>query len=127
MCKGNSVTAEHPNGSYSGELPGASPDPDVRELAQIPAVEVITRASVMLMSAAAEKLGLAVDGARYLDLDEARRLIDAYAGLLAAAQADLGVHRKPLQEGLQALQEAFREASIYPDEPGKGPGEKASR
>jgi 3-hydroxyisobutyrate dehydrogenase len=30
----------------------------VRELADVPAVEVITRAAVMLMSAAAEKLGL---------------------------------------------------------------------
>jgi hypothetical protein len=100
-------------------------DLTVRELAQIPAVEVITRASVMLMSAAAEKLGLAEDGEKYLDLDEARRLIDAYAGLFAAAQADLGVHRQPLRDGLKALQEAFREASIYPDEPGQGPGEKS--
>ncbi|HEY2042079.1 MAG TPA: DUF1844 domain-containing protein [Jatrophihabitans sp.] len=99
---------------------------EVRELAQIPAVEVITRASVMLMSAAAEKLGLAEDGERYKDLDEARRLIEAYAGLLAAAQADLGVHRQPLQDGLKALQEAFREASIYPDAPGQGPGEKSA-
>jgi hypothetical protein len=100
-------------------------DPTVRELAQIPAVEVITRASVMLMSAAAEKLGLAEDGEKYLDLDEARRLIDAYAGLFTAAQADLGVHRQPLRDGLKALQEAFREASLYPDGPGQGPGEKS--
>jgi hypothetical protein len=111
------VTAEHPI--------AAAADPTVRELAQIPAVEVITRASVMLMSAAAEKLGLAEDGDQYLDLDEARRLIDAYAGLLGAAQADLGVHRQPLRDGLKALQEAFREASQYPDEPGQGPGEKS--
>lgn len=102
-------------------------DPDVRELAQIPAVEVITRASVMLMSAAAEKLGLAEDGEKYLDLDEARRLIDAYAGLLRGAEADLGVHRQPLRDGLKALQEAFREASPYPDDPGQGPGEKSHR
>jgi hypothetical protein len=27
---------------------------------------------------------------------------------------------------LIALQEAFREASIYPDAPGQGPGEKSS-
>jgi hypothetical protein len=111
------VTAEHPI--------AADADPTVRELAQIPAVEVITRASVMLMSAAAEKLGLAEDGDQYLDLDEASRLIEAYAGLLGAAQADLGVHRQPLRDGLKALQEAFREASQYPDEPGQGPGEKS--
>jgi hypothetical protein len=100
-------------------------DPDsVRELAAIPAVEVITRAAVMLMSAAAEKLGLASDGELYLDLDEARRLIEAYAGLLAAAQADLGVHRQPLRDGLKSLQAAFAEASRYPDASGQGPGEK---
>lgn len=93
-------------------------------MAEIPAVEVITRAAVMLMSAAAEKLGLASDGQQYLDLDEARRLIEAYAGLFKAAQADLGVHRQPLREGLTALQEAFREASPYPDAPGQGPGER---
>jgi hypothetical protein len=108
---------------------GAGPDgfdPDaVRELAVIPAVEVITRAAVMLMSAAAEKLGLATDGEQYRDLDEARRLIEAYAGLLAAAQADLGVHRQPLRDGLKSLQAAFAEASIYPDAPGQGPGEKS--
>jgi hypothetical protein len=104
---------------------GSSTDAEIRELAQIPAVEVITRASVLLMSSAAEKLGLAEDGDQYKDLDEARRLIEAYAGLLGAAQSDLGVHRKPLMDGLSALQAAFREASIYPDEPGQGPGEKS--
>jgi hypothetical protein len=33
-------------------------DPPVREIADIPAVEVITRSAMLLMSAAAEKLGL---------------------------------------------------------------------
>jgi hypothetical protein len=99
----------------------------MRELAQIPAVEVITRAAVMLMSAAAEKLGLAPDGERGLDLDEARKLITALAGLLAASQDQLGLHRQPLRDGLRTLQQAFREASSYPDEPGEGPGEKYLR
>lgn len=95
-----------------------------RELAEIPAVEVITRAAVMLMSASAEKLGLAPDGEPHLDLDEARRLITALAGLIAAAQDTLGMHRQPLRDGLKTLQAAFREASAFPDEPGQGPGEK---
>jgi Domain of unknown function (DUF1844) len=122
----NSPAAEHDGGAEPGGIQsgGAEPGgPEVRELATIPAVEVITRASVMLMSAAAEKLGLAEDGERYLDLDEARRLIEAYAGLLGAAQADLGVHRQPLVSGLRSLQQAFRDASSYPDQPGHGPGE----
>ena len=132
MCQATSVTADDPIPAPPPILPTdpmsmepVDADAAVRELAQIPAVEVITRASVMLMSAAAEKLGLAEDGERYKDLDEARRLIDAYAGLLGAAQADLGVHRQPLRDGLKALQGAFREASPYPDAPGQGPGEKS--
>jgi hypothetical protein len=99
-------------------------DVAVRELAAIPAVEVITRAAVMLMSASAEKLGLAPDGEPHLDLDEARRLITALAGLVAASQEYLGVHRQPLRDGLKTLQDAFREASSFPDVPGEGPGEK---
>jgi len=99
-------------------------DVPVRELETVPAAEVITRAAVLLMSASAEKLGLAPGGEPNLDLDEARRLITALAGLVAAAQADLGAHRQPLRDGVTSLQAAFREASRYPDEPGQGPGEQ---
>ncbi|WP_040807393.1 DUF1844 domain-containing protein [Nocardia concava] len=99
----------------------------VRELADIPAVEVISRAAVMLMSSAAEKLGLGeADPATspHLDLDEARRVITALAGLVTASVEYLGPHAGPIREGLQSLQRAFREASEYPDAPGAGPGEK---
>lgn len=102
-------------------------DVPVRELAAIPAVEVISRAAVMLMSASAEKLGLAPGEEPDLDLDEARRLITSLAGLLAASQEYLGPHRQPLRDGLRTLQNAFREASAYPDAPGEGPGEKFLR
>lgn len=105
----------------------SSPDPAVRELAQIPAVEVITRSAVMLMSAAAEKLGLSEpdpDESPYRDLDEARRLITALAGLVTASVEYLGAHAGPLRDGLKSLQLAFREASAAPEEPGHGPGEK---
>ena len=96
-------------------------------MADIPAIEVITRAAVMLMSSAAEKLGLAPDGEDLLDLDEARKLITALAGLIAASQDTLGIHRQPLRDGLKTLQTAFREVSAFPDEPGEGPGEKYLR
>jgi len=98
-----------------------------RELAEIPSVEVISRAAVMLMSAAAERLGLADDepgSSAHRDLDEARRLITALAGLVTASAEYLGAHAAPLRDGLQALQRAFRDASIVPDAPGQGPGEK---
>ncbi len=98
--------------------------PDVRELAEIPSVEVITRAGVMLMSAAAERLGLSGANAVHRDLDEARRLITALAGLITASAEYLGPHAAAMRDGLQALQRAFREESLVPDEPGSGPGEK---
>jgi hypothetical protein len=100
---------------------------NVRELADVPSVEVISRAAVMLMSAAAEKLGLAAedpDTAAERDLDEARRLITALAGLVTASVEYLGPHAGPVRDGLQTLQRAFREASTHPDAPGQGPGEK---
>lgn len=99
-------------------------EPPARELAEVPAIEVITKCAVMLMSSAAEKLGLAPDGEVYIDLDEARRLITALAGLLSASKDTLGVHRQPLMDGLKTLQNAFRETSVIPDEPGQGPGER---
>jgi hypothetical protein len=99
-------------------------DQPVRELATVPAVEVISRAAVMLMSASAEKLGLAPGEEPDIDLDEARRLITALAGLLSSSLEHLGPHREPLRDGLRTLQNAFREASVYPDAAGEGPGEK---
>ncbi|GAA5059599.1 DUF1844 domain-containing protein [Nocardia callitridis] len=102
-------------------------DSSVRDMADIPAVEVISRAAVMLMSSAAEKLGLAdddPDNSERRDLDEARRVITALAGLVTASIEYLGPHAGPIRDGLQSLQRAFREASAQPDAPGKGPGEK---
>jgi len=101
--------------------------PNIRDLADIPAVEVISRAAVMLMSAAAEKLGLSAESPEdspHRDLDEARRLITALAGLVTASAEYLGPHAGPLRDGLKSLQLAFREGSAAPDEPGQGPGEK---
>ena len=100
---------------------------EARDLADVPAAEVVSAVAVHLMSAAAVKCGLTDEGAATLDLDEARKLITALAGLLAAARPDLGIHAAPLLDGLQALQAAFREASPYPDAPGEGPGERLLR
>ncbi|HVF04707.1 MAG TPA: DUF1844 domain-containing protein [Frankiaceae bacterium] len=96
----------------------------VRDIADVPAAEVITTCAVNLMSAAAVKLGLAENGEALRDLDEARRLIEALAGLVDGASGTLSFHAAPVKDGLTSLQRAFREASRFPDEPGKGPGEK---
>jgi hypothetical protein len=108
----------------SGVADAPEVDPRTRDLAEVPAVEVISATAVHLMSAAAVKLGLAPDGEHLRDLDEARRLITALAGLITASVEYLGIHAGPLRDGLQSLQRAFREASPYPDEPGRGPGER---
>jgi hypothetical protein len=109
----------------SADLAGQAPD--VRDLAEVPSVEVISRAAVMLMSAAAERLGLSAEppaSSPHRDLDEARRLITALAGLVTSSAEYLGAHAGPLRDGLSALQRAFREESAIPDLPGQGPGEK---
>jgi hypothetical protein len=101
-----------------------------RDIAEMPAVALIQTAAVHLMSAAAVKCGLAEDtdgapGAELTDLDEARKLITALAGLVTAAAPEIGSqHARSLRDGLRSLQLAFREASAYPDAPGEGPGEQ---
>ena len=118
----------------------------LRDIADVPAVEVVTTVALHLMSAAAVKVGLGsaaaaasdltadpVDGptngsangsADEIDLDEARTLISALAGLITASAPRLGTfHAAPLRDGLKTLQLAFREASPIPDAPGAGPGE----
>ncbi|HQY34521.1 MAG TPA: DUF1844 domain-containing protein [Actinotalea sp.] len=110
--------------SRTPELDGAT-----RDIAEVSAVEVISTAAVHLMSAAAVKCGLSPDtdgvrGADLTDLDEARKLIVALAGLVTASAPDLGSqHARSLRDGLRSLQLAFREASPYPDPIGQGPGE----
>jgi len=101
-----------------------------RDIAEVPAVEVVTTVAIHLMSAAAVRCGLAEDiseGAGQ-DLAEARILINALAGLIHASAPDLGsAHAGPLRDGLKSLQLAFREASAIPDDPEKGPGESLRR
>ena len=100
-------------------------DDAARDIAEVPAIEVINTVAVHLLSAAAVKCGLADDPEGQLDLDEARKLINALAGLITASAPDLGdQHARALRDGLRSVQLAFREASPIPDAPGKGPGEK---
>ncbi|MEB4615920.1 DUF1844 domain-containing protein [Leucobacter sp. M11] len=118
------------------ETPSTQPAPEsqdfaqeaqdaVRDIADVAAVEVITTACVHLLSAAAVKCGLADDPDTQTDLDEARKLINALAGLITAAAPEISdMHARSLRDGLRSVQLAFREASPIPDPIGKGPGEK---
>ena len=121
------MSTESPNPASADAAPESAAAQAARDIAEVPAIEVITTAAVHLMSAAAVKCGLAdePDAQEHLDLDEARRLITALAGLVTASAPDLGSqHAAPLRDGLKSLQLAFREASVVPDPPGQGPGEK---
>ncbi len=100
-------------------------DDATRDISEVPAVELINTVAVHLLSAAAVKCGLADDPGTQVDLDEARKLINALAGLVTAAAPEIGNHHAaPLRDGLRSVQLAFREASPIPDAPGQGPGEK---
>jgi hypothetical protein len=122
----------NPAGPAGTDAPdgAAAPGPDevdraVRDIGEVPAVEVITTVALHPMSAAAVKCGLGEEGDEALDLDEARKLINALAGLVVTSAPDLGTfHAGPLRDALKSLQLAFREASPFPDPPGQGPGEK---
>ena len=96
-----------------------------RDIADVPAVEIINTVAVHLLSAAAVKCGLSENGDDEIDLAEARKLIIALAGLITASAPELDDHHaRVLRDGLRSVQLAFREASPFPDAPGMGPGEK---
>ncbi|MGO1769633.1 MAG: DUF1844 domain-containing protein [Microbacterium sp.] len=108
------------------EVASANVD-EVRDIADVGAVEVLSTACVHLMSAAAVKLGLSEgrDADELVDLDEARKLINGLAGLVTAAAPEISdMHARPIRDGLRSLQLRFRELSTIPDAPGAGPGEK---
>lgn len=127
------MSAPPPNPGPGDPVPADGPaHAEIRDIAEVPAVEVVTTVALHLMSAAAVKVGLGAgdptlgveSSGEEVDLDEARTLITALAGLITSAAPRLGTfHAAPLRDGLRTLQLAFREASVVPDEPGQGPGE----
>jgi hypothetical protein len=122
-----SFAEEQENRAGTAEAAEQDVRQQMRDISEVAAVEVIVTSAVHLMSAAAVKCGLGhEENAEQLkDLDEARKLITALAGFVTAAAPEIGSqHAGPLRDGLRSLQLAFREASIIPDPPGQGPGEK---
>lgn len=98
---------------------------EIRDIADVPAVELINTVAIHLLSAAAVKVGLANDPDTEIDLDEARKLINVLAGLVTAAAPEISTHHAaPLRDGLRSVQLAFKEASPIKDAAGQGPGEK---
>ncbi|WP_371327859.1 DUF1844 domain-containing protein [Demequina sp. NBRC 110051] len=119
------MTSDMPRRFSFGDSEADASASAARDLAEVNAVELISTVSVHLLSAAALRCGLAEDGEQHQDLDEARTLINALAGLITASAPDLGdTHARALRDGLRSVQLAFREASVVPDALGEGPGEK---
>lgn len=117
------MTTPRPNATFADGKASQATAQATRDIAEVPAVEVISAAAIHLMSAAAVQCGLAEDAEP--DLDEARKLINVLAALVAAAGPEIGQqHARPLRDGLRSLQRAFAEASAIPDPAGQGPGEK---
>lgn len=117
--------SDHDAAEHDDRYPAHDVAQATRDIADVPAVEVITAAAVNLLSASAVKCGLADDPENQTDLAEARKLINALAGLITAAAPEISdSHARPLRDGLRSVQLAFREASPIPDAIGQGPGEK---
>jgi len=118
------AVAPHDAVDHDSVYPDEAVDAE-RDIAEVPAVEVINTVAVHLLSASAVKVGLADSPETQTDLDEARKLITALAGLVTASAPEVGdVHARALRDGLRTVQLAFREASPIPDAIGQGPGEK---
>jgi hypothetical protein len=129
------IPSDRPDGGAPAPTAPSAPEASdaVRDIAEVPAIELISTAALHLLSAAAVKCGLGhdepTDGSSgetsHVDLDEARKLITALAGLVTAAAPEVGnQHARLLRDGLRQVQLAFREASPVPDPPGQGPGER---
>src|SRR5699024_6033049 len=116
--------ADHHDIEHGADASGSE---RLRGSAEVAAVEGVRSACGERTSAAPVKVGLAEDeeSGQYQDLAEARKLINALAGLVTAAAPEIGnEHARSLRDGLRSLQLAFAESLPFPDAPGEAPGEK---
>lgn len=98
-------------------------DDMTRDIAEVPAVEVIVTVAVNLMSAAAVKLGLTEEGDKYKDLDEARKLVTALAGLLDSRRdRDQLLPRRPAAGRPEVAPARVPRGVARPGRAGPGPG-----
>jgi len=87
----------------------ADPLEELREhLGSVSAGDVIAQAALSLLTLAYVRLGLPPEQHReFRDLDAARLLIDALAGMLDAASGRLGAPEHELREGLAQVRMAY--------------------
>jgi hypothetical protein len=92
------------------------------QLASVSAGDVIAEAALSLIALAYVRLGIPPEQhARFRDLDEARLLVDALGGMLAATEGRLGAPEPSLRDALANLRMAFAEVvthlEAHPDDP----------
>jgi hypothetical protein len=99
----------------SSERVEGDPLEQMREhLAEVPAGEVVAEAALSLVAVAYMRLGIPPEqNERYRDLDAARLLIDAFAGLLAGVRGRLGPIEPQLEEVLASLRLAFADVAAH--------------
>ena len=103
----------------------AAPE-SARDIAEVPALEIISTAALHLMSSAAVHLGLAEDLPDHKDLDEARTLIEALAGLVIAGAPRLGHHHaRRCATGCAPCSWPSARPRRSRTPPGEGPGESS--
>jgi hypothetical protein len=97
------------------------------QLASVSAADVVAEAALSLIALAYVRLGVPPsEHERFRDLDQARLLVDALGGMLAATEGRLGAPEPSLRDALASLRMAFAEVAAHleahPDDaPAPGP------
>ena len=100
------------------------------QLASVSAADVVAEAALSLIALAYVRLGIPPEQhERFRDLDQARLLVDALGGMLAATEGRLDAPEPSLRDALASLRMAFAEVAAHleahPDDapdPAAGPG-----
>ena len=84
------------------------------QLASVAAGDVVAEAALSLIALAYVRLGIPPEQhARFRDLDEARLLVDALGGMLAATEGRLGAPEPSLREALANLRMAYADVAAH--------------
>ena len=84
------------------------------QLASVSAADVVAEAALSLIALAYVRLGVPPsEHERFRDLDQARLLVDALGGMLAATEGRLGAPEPSLRDALASLRMAFAEVAAH--------------
>jgi Domain of unknown function (DUF1844) len=97
------------------------------QLASVSAGDVVTEAALSLIALAYVRLGIPPEQhERFRDLDDARLLVDALGGMLAATEGRLGAPEASLRDALANLRMTFADVSAHLEaHPDGDPAEEA--